>query len=158
MVCSLLHCLAWIHNSGAPLHPYIPYYNRAVALTCAASGVALVYGMYWRCCDTLQRGAGGIIAVCVGLVFAAVEWGNSQKSPCKALCAALRCGWYNCIDDTKAAVNICMGLYCSRAKIKALHPQQMQGKRKARRAAGLIFYISLASIAAQFQCFSLGAV
>nr|DAL64338.1 MAG TPA_asm: hypothetical protein [Caudoviricetes sp.] len=23
MVCAMLHCLAWIHNRGAPLHPYI---------------------------------------------------------------------------------------------------------------------------------------
>jgi hypothetical protein len=36
------------------------------------------------------------------------------------------------MDDTKSAVNACIWLYCSRAKIKALHPQQMQGKRKAR--------------------------
>ena len=32
-----------------PLHPYIPYYNRAAVLTCAASGVAVVSGMCWRC-------------------------------------------------------------------------------------------------------------
>jgi hypothetical protein len=36
------------------------------------------------------------------------------------------------MDTTKYAVNVCMGMYCRRAKIKALHPQQMQGKRKAR--------------------------
>ena len=28
MVCDMLHCLAWIHDRGAPLHPYIHYYNR----------------------------------------------------------------------------------------------------------------------------------
>lgn len=38
MVCDMLHCLAWIHNRGA--HSYIPYYNRAAALACTASGVA----------------------------------------------------------------------------------------------------------------------
>lgn len=54
------------------LHPYIPYYNRRAVLTCIASGVAVVS---WhalevlRRCDTLQHGAGGIIAVCVGLVL-----------------------------------------------------------------------------------------
>lgn len=45
MVCNLLHCLAWIHNKGAPLRPYIPYYNRAAVLTCIASGVAVVSGI-----------------------------------------------------------------------------------------------------------------
>ena len=63
---------------------YIPYYNRAAVLTCIASGVAS--GIWYvldvlRRCDTLQRGASGIIAVCVGLVFAAVEWGKSQEKP-----------------------------------------------------------------------------
>nr|DAG16651.1 MAG TPA: hypothetical protein [Caudoviricetes sp.] len=53
-------------------------------LTCTASGAAS--GIWYalevlRCCDTSQRGAGGIIAVCVGLVFAAVEWGKSQEMP-----------------------------------------------------------------------------
>ena len=42
MVCDMLHRLAWIYNRGAPLHPYIPYYNRAAVLTCIASGVTLV--------------------------------------------------------------------------------------------------------------------
>lgn len=32
-----------------------------------------------RRCDTLQRGAGGIIAACVGLVSATVEWGKLQE-------------------------------------------------------------------------------
>lgn len=57
------------------LHPYIHYYNRRSALTCAASGVAVVSGIGAGrpgVCDTLQRGAGGIIAACVGLVSAAV--------------------------------------------------------------------------------------
>lgn len=48
MVCGMLHCLAWIHNRGAPLHSYIHYYNRAAALTCTAFGVVLVSGMCWR--------------------------------------------------------------------------------------------------------------
>lgn len=84
MVCDMLHRLAWIHDRGAPLSPYIHYYNRAAALTCTASGVALVSGIGYRasgCCDTLQRGAGGIISVCVGLVLWAVERGKSQEKP-----------------------------------------------------------------------------
>lgn len=54
------------------------------ALTCAASGS---YGGIWyalealRRCDTLQRGAGGIIVACVGLVSAVLEWGKSQETP-----------------------------------------------------------------------------
>ena len=72
MVCDMLHCLAWIYNSGAPLHSYIHYYNRAAVLACIASGV--VSGIWYvlevlRRCDTLQRGAGGIIAACIGLVL-----------------------------------------------------------------------------------------
>lgn len=34
-----------------------------------------------RRCDTLQRGTGGIIAACVGLVSAVVEWGKFQEKP-----------------------------------------------------------------------------
>nr|DAQ47859.1 MAG TPA: hypothetical protein [Caudoviricetes sp.]DAS91137.1 MAG TPA: hypothetical protein [Caudoviricetes sp.] len=52
MVCGVLHCLAWIHNRA---HPYIHYYNRAAVLPCAASGVALVSGICWRCCGAVIR-------------------------------------------------------------------------------------------------------
>lgn len=54
----------------------------AAVLTCAASGRD---GGIWyalealRRCDTLQRGAGGIIAACVGLLSATVEWCKSQE-------------------------------------------------------------------------------
>lgn len=34
-----------------------------------------------RRCDVLQRGAGDIIAACVGLVSWAVEWVKSQEKP-----------------------------------------------------------------------------
>jgi len=65
------------------LRSYIPYYNRAAALSCTAS---LCDGGIWyalealRRCDTLQHGAGGIIAACFGLVFSAVEWGKLQEN------------------------------------------------------------------------------
>ena len=77
-------------------------------LTCTASGVAA--GIWYvldvlRRCDTLQRGAGGIIAAFVGLVSVALEW---DKTRCKRL----------------------YGAVLQHGKIKALHPQQMQGKRK----------------------------
>lgn len=51
-------------------------------LTCTASGVAVVSGIGAGrpgVCDTLQRGAGGIIAACVGLISTAVEWGKSPE-------------------------------------------------------------------------------
>ena len=83
VVCDILRCLAWIYNRRAPC-PYIPYYNRAAALTCIASrrGAGIWYVLeVLRSCDTLQRGAGGIIAACVGLVSAAVEWDKSQEKP-----------------------------------------------------------------------------
>ena len=64
------------------LRSYIPYYNRAAELTCAASGRD---GGIWYAlealqrCDTLQRGAGGIIVDCISLVSAVVELGKSQE-------------------------------------------------------------------------------
>ena len=51
-------------------------------LACAASGrdAGIWYVLeVLRRCDTLRRVAGGIIAACVGLVSAAVEWGKSQE-------------------------------------------------------------------------------
>ena len=51
-------------------------------LACAASrrGVGIWYMLEaLRRCDTLQRGAGGIIAACVGLVSWAVEWVKPQE-------------------------------------------------------------------------------
>lgn len=55
LVCDALHRLAWIRNGGAPLHPYIHYYNRRSALSCTASGVVLVSGTCWRCCGAVIR-------------------------------------------------------------------------------------------------------
>ena len=60
-------------------------------MSCTASGRD---GGIWyvlevlRRCDVLQRGAGGIMAACVGLLFAAVEWGKSQE---KSLQIRVRC-------------------------------------------------------------------
>ena len=79
---------------------YMPYYNRAAVLTCAAS----------------RRGASGVIVDCIGLVLLAVERVNRRKSPCKAPCAVLRHWSYNCMDWIKDAVKACIGLYCSKAK------------------------------------------
>ena len=73
--------LAW----SAVCCTLMPYYNRAAVLSCTASGV--VSGIRYRCrascrCDALQRGAGDIIADCVGLVSAVVE---REQSPEKLL-------------------------------------------------------------------------
>ena len=60
-------------------------------LSCTASGVVVVSGIGagrpGAVC-AFQRGAGGIIAACVGLVFAAVERGKSQE---KRLQSPVRC-------------------------------------------------------------------
>lgn len=45
MVCAMLQRLAWVHDRGAPLHPYIHYYNRAAVLSCTAFGVAVISGI-----------------------------------------------------------------------------------------------------------------
>lgn len=75
MVCDMLHRLAWIYNRRTPAPSYIPYYNRRPVLVCPASrrGGGIWYRLRasGRVC-VLQRGAGGIIAACVGLVSWAV--------------------------------------------------------------------------------------
>lgn len=64
---------------GAPVRPYIPYYNRAAVLACTASGVA--QAVYRRL---------------VWLLYC-LRWNraNRRKRACKALCAVLQRVWYN---------------------------------------------------------------
>lgn len=53
-------------------------------LSCTASGrgAGIWYGLEaLRRCDTLQRGAGGVISAFAGLVSAAVEWDKPQEMP-----------------------------------------------------------------------------
>ncbi len=96
---SAVCCTVW-HGSITGLHPYIPYYNRAAALTCAASGVA--QAVLYPLVSVWYRER--------------LNGSNSRKNTCKALCAVL-CRWrYSCIDDAKRAVNACILQYCSRAK------------------------------------------
>ena len=65
-----------LHGLRYSAPSYMPYYNRAVVMTCAASGRD---GGIWyvlevlRRCDTLQRGASGVIVDCIGLVSLAAE-------------------------------------------------------------------------------------
>lgn len=82
MVCDMLHRLAWIHNRAHTLPPYIPYYNRRLVLTCAASWRG--GGIWYRLRASgrvyaLQRGTGGTIATFVGLISWAVERVQSQE-------------------------------------------------------------------------------
>lgn len=72
---SVICCTVW-HRSITGVRPYIHYYNGAAVLTCTAPRRG--GGIWYRCgasgrFDTLQRGAGGIIAACVGLVSRVAE-------------------------------------------------------------------------------------
>nr|DAG20096.1 MAG TPA: hypothetical protein [Caudoviricetes sp.] len=74
------------------------------------------------------------------------------------LCKRFWClGGINCIDSRKAAVNACAWPIRRRAKRKALHPQQMQGKRKTPprgRGRNYLFFSSRSARAAQSSCVS----
>nr|DAT54813.1 MAG TPA: hypothetical protein [Caudoviricetes sp.] len=89
MVCAMLHRLAWIHNRAHRCTLiYIPYCNRAAVLTCTASRRGC--GIWYRLSASgrvyaLQRGAGGIISACVGLLSWAVNRVQSQEKPLQSL-------------------------------------------------------------------------
>ena len=71
-----------LHGLRSAAPSYMPYYNRSAALACIASlrGGGIWYALEaLRRCDTLQRGAGGVIVDCIGLVYAVVECGKSQE-------------------------------------------------------------------------------
>ena len=120
-------------TGGTLLHPYIPYYNRAAALTCTASGVAVVSGI-----GAGRPGACVRSSVVQVVLYPLVSvWHlrqlsgyNCRGSLCKTLCAVLQRWRYNCIDITKAAVNACMWLYCSRAKQKPYTLIRCKAKEK----------------------------
>ena len=84
MVCDMLHCLVWIYDRGAPLHPLI----YLIIIGCCADlcSVRRGGGIWYRLNASgrvyaLQRVAGGIIAACAGLVLWAVERVQSQETP-----------------------------------------------------------------------------
>nr|DAF75246.1 MAG TPA: hypothetical protein [Caudoviricetes sp.] len=88
MVCDMLHRMAWIHNRGTPLPPYIHYYNRAAALACIVSGVAVVSGRPGVV--TRSNVAQVVLWPLVSVWYIQRQNGaNLRKSPCKALCAVL---------------------------------------------------------------------
>ena len=84
-------------------------------------------------CDTFQRGAGGTIAACVGLVSWTMEWvktsGKAPVKPCALFCGV---GGINLHGQRKTRCKRLYGAVLWQGKIKALHLQQMQGKRKTR--------------------------
>lgn len=111
--------LAWIHNRGEPLPLYIPYYNKAAVLTCAASGVSLVSGI-----GASRPGAGRLSSAAQAVQYSRMHpphnsgktrqiAGNATVKPCALFCCV---GGINCINGAKRAVNACMQLYCNIAK------------------------------------------
>ena len=80
---SAICCTVW-HGAITGAHSYIPYYNRAAVLACAASGRD---GGIWyaletlRRCDVLQRGTDSVISAFVGLASATVECNKSHGKP-----------------------------------------------------------------------------
>ena len=93
MVCDMLHCLAWIHDRGAPLHPYIPYYNRAAVLSCTASGVAVVSG------------------ICGGAALDGMPSGVSQAVYSRLCSCCIVCAGIGLINGN-ATVKLCKRFWC----------------------------------------------
>ena len=89
MVCAMLYRRAWIYNGGAPLHPYIPYYNRAAVLVCTASGMAVVSGINrGAALDGMPSGVSQAIYRRLVRLLYCVRWngqinGNATVKPCK---------------------------------------------------------------------------
>lgn len=112
----MLHRRAWIYNRA---HPYIPYYNREAALTCTATGVAVVSGIGAGAAldgvpsSGVQVRIGGLCGCCIAFVGIGQINGNATVKPCKRF---WRCCGIICMDGRKAAVKACMWLYCSLAK------------------------------------------
>ena len=104
---------AWIRNRSAP---YIHYYNRAAVLVCTVSGRPVRRRLrYIRICRS------GNVGGRMGQIL-----GKATVKPCKRFwCLA----GIICMDSTKHVVNACMGMYCSRAKRKALHRVDARQKK-----------------------------
>lgn len=85
MVCDVLHSRAWIHDM---VRFYIPYYNRAAALPCIASGVAVVSGSgLGAALDGMPSSVAQVVHRRLVWLLYCVRWNgsNQRKSPCKAL-------------------------------------------------------------------------
>lgn len=115
---SALCCTAG-HGSITGTRAYIHYYNRAAVLTCTASRRSGCIWYRWRCYGAVMHSsvAQAVHSRFVWLLYCVrLNGSNCRKRTCKALCAVLWCGWYNCINGAKRTVNNCIWLYCSKAK------------------------------------------
>ena len=89
MVCAMLHCLAWIHDRGAPLHPYIPYYNRRLPCpvqrpACRWCLVSVRVLRLTVCLPALRgRYIGGLYICCIVCSGMGQINGNAAVKPCK---------------------------------------------------------------------------
>lgn len=109
MACDVLRRLAWIPITGT--RPYIPYYNRTAMLTCTASGVAVVSGI-WYVLEALWYAPtlhgryysrfcrSGIVVGWAGII--------TGKAPVKLCALFWGVGGITCMDDIKASVNACI--------------------------------------------------
>lgn len=118
-VCDVLHRLIWIYNRYAPLHPYIPYYNRRLPCpvqrpACRWCLVSVRVLRLTVCLPALRgRYIGGLYICCIVCSGMGQINGNAAAKPCKRF---LRFGRINCMDGRKAAVNACKRLKRRQAK------------------------------------------
>lgn len=144
IVCEVLLCLAWIHDRGAQLHHYIPYYNRRLCRPAQRPAwrwyLVSVEALHLTVCPPAWNRLciGGLCGCCIVCAGVGQISGNAAVKPCKRF---WRCVCINCKGERKTVVNACERLTRRRAKTKALH-QSMQGKRKTPPAwagAGLLY-------------------
>lgn len=76
---SAMRCTVW-RGSVTVAHPCTLIYLIIIG-GCAELYSVQRGGSIWYVLDVLQRCAGGIIAACIGLLFAAVEWVKSHGKP-----------------------------------------------------------------------------
>lgn len=84
---------------------------------------------------------GGLCVCCIVCAGMGQIDGNAPVKPCKRF---WRFGCIKCMDGIKAAVNACMGLYCSKAKQKPCTLSRCKAKEKPRHVGGVgIIYFFL---------------
>lgn len=117
------------------LRSYIPYYNRRLCRPAQRPAwrwyLVSVEALHLTVCPPAWNRLciGGLCGCCIVCAGVGQISGNAAVKPCKRF---WRCVCINCKGERKTVVNACERLTRRRAKTKALHPQQMQGKRKAR--------------------------
>ena len=162
MVCAMLHRRAWIHDTGAQLHPYIPYYNRGrpcpVQCPVLRRYLVSVQVLRLRVCPPAWRSwrIGGLFGgciVCAGMgqingnaavklykrfwCFGRIILHGRQKGRCKGLC-------------------VCF--IRRQTKRKALHPsadaRQKKNPAGLGRGSNYLIFSSRFARAAQSSCVS----